>query len=304
MTLFIKSLLLYGNNRMQNLWQGVNEFVAVADHQSFTKAASQLGLSTAHISRQVRLLEARLGTELVYRTTRRVSLTEAGNLYYQSCRPLLDGLQHAEEALGELQSIPRGRIRITAPVNWGDYHLAPVLNQFLLDYPEISLHCELTNKKLDLIHEGFDLAIRLGQLDNPQLVARQLGTRRLYTCASPHYLEKHGTPLTLSALADHECLSGTLDYWRFRDFSGERIVKLTSRLRCNSGNALLDAAERGIGIVQLPDYYLSEALSSQRLVAILQDCAPDNEGIWALYPPGRQLSPKVRILVDYLTEKL
>lgn len=289
---------------MQNLWQGVNEFVAVADHQSFTKAANQLGLSTAHISRQIRLLETRLGTELVYRTTRRVSLTEAGNLYYQSCRPLLDGLQHAEEALGELQSTPRGRIRITAPVNWGDYHLAPVLNQFLIDYPEISLHCELTNQKLDLIHEGFDLAIRLGKLDNPQLVARQLGTRRLHTCASPSYLEKNGTPLTLSALADHECLSGTLDYWRFRDDSGERIVKLTSRLRCNSGNALLNAAERGIGIVQLPDYYLSDALSSQRLIPVLQNCAPDDEGIWALYPPGRQLSPKVRILVDYLTNNL
>ena len=289
---------------MQNLWQGVNEFVAVADQQSFTKAAKQLDLSTAHISRQVRLLEARLGTELVYRTTRRVSLTEAGNLYYQSCRPLLDGLQHAEEAVGELQSTPRGRIRITAPVNWGDYHLAPVLNQFLIDYPEISLHCELTNQKLDLIHEGFDLAIRLGKLDNPQLVAKQLGQRRLHTCASPAYLKAHGVPSTLSALADHECLSGTLDYWRFRDDSGERIVKLSSRLRCNSGNALLDAAKRNFGIIQLPDYYLKDAIQNQDLIEVLQAYAPDDEGIWALYPPGRQLSPKVRILVDYLTATL
>lgn len=285
---------------MQNLWQGVNEFVAVADHQSFTKAANQLGLSTAHISRQIKLLEMRLGTELVYRTTRRVSLTEAGNLYYQSCRPLLDGLQHAEEAVGELQSTPRGRIRITAPVNWGDHHLTPVLNQFLFEYPEISLHCELTNQKLDLIHDGYDLAIRLGKLDNPQLVARQLGQRRLHTCASPTYLEKYGTPLTLSELANHECLSGTLDYWRFRDATGERIVKLTSRLRCNSGNALLNAAERGIGIIQLPDYYLYESFKHNKLEEILTPYAPEDEGIWILYPPGKQHSPKIRMLIDYL----
>lgn len=287
---------------MQNLWQGVNEFVAVADHQSFTKAAGQLGLSTAHISRQVRLLESRLGTELVYRTTRRVSLTEAGNLYYQSCRPLLDGLQHAEEAVGELQSIPRGRIRITAPVNWGDYHLAPVLNQFLIDYPEISLHCEFTNQKLDLIHEGFDLAIRLGKLDNPQLVARQLGQRRLHTCAAPEYVKKYGAPQTLSALADHECLSGTLDYWRFHDDSGERIVKFKSRIRYNSGNALLDAAKYGLGIIQLPDYYVDAALASGELIEILKPYTPEDEGIWALYSSGRQLSPKIRILINHLSD--
>ncbi|MDY7025817.1 MAG: LysR family transcriptional regulator [Pseudomonadota bacterium] len=287
---------------MSATWQGVTEFVAVADHQSFTKAAQQLGLSTAHVSRQVRMLEERLGIDLLHRTTRRVGLTEAGQLYYQQCQPLLEGLQHAEEAVNELRTTPRGRIRLTAPVHWSEQHLAPVLNAFLHEYPEIALHCELTNQKLDVIHEGIDLAIRLGTLDNPQLIARQLGERRLHVCASPDYLNKHGVPRVLADLAQHDCLLGTYDYWRFYD-GEERIIKLSSRLRCNSGNALLDAALRGLGIVQLPDYYVADALEDGRLIEVLTEFMPKNEGIWALYPPGRNLSPKVRVLLDYLSEK-
>ena len=287
-----------------NLWQGVNEFVAVAESNSFTKAAAQLDISTAQVSRQVRLLEARLGTDLLYRTTRRVHLTEAGQLYYQSCRPLLEALNDAGHAVQELQSVPQGLIRLTAPVTWGERHLTSLLNDFLTQYPDIRIYCELTNEKLDLIAKDYDLAIRLGRADTPQLIAKRLSGRFLSTCASPGYLNEHGTPRTLNDLAGHNCLMGTLDYWRFRDASGERMLRIQGRLRCNSGQALLDAALRGLGIIQLPDYYTREPLASGELTEILTDHAPDEEGVWALYPPGRQLSPKIRILLDFLSERL
>lgn len=287
-----------------NSWQGVTEFVTVAETQNFTKAASELGISTAQVSRQVRLLEERLGTSLLYRTTRRVHLTEAGQLYYQSCRPLLEALQGAEHAVQQLQSVPQGLIRLTAPVTYGERQLAPVLNAFLQQYPDIRLYCELTNQKLDLIAEDYDVAIRLGMIDTPDLVARQLGSRQVYTCAAPDYLQDAGTPESLDNLKDHNCLAGTLDYWRFRDSQGDRILRVNGRLRCNSGEALCDAAKRGLGIVQLPDHYVSDALACGDLTEILTDYRPEQESISALYPPGRQLSPKIGILLDYLTQHL
>lgn len=287
-----------------NEWQGVSEFIAVAESESFTRAAERLSLSTAQVSRQIQTLEQRLGVRLLYRTTRRVSLTEAGQLYYQSCRPLLDALNDAERSLSQLQSVPQGTLRITAPVTYGERQLMPLLNRFLQGHPQLNLVCDLTNKKMDLIDGNYDLAIRLGRLDNEDLIARKLGTRSLHTCASPDYLNRCGSPDTLQELNRHSCLPGTLDYWRFRDSRGERMVKIHGRLRCNSGEALLDAALRGLGIVQLPDYYVLDALQQGQLREVLTQHAPDDEGIWALCLPGRQLSPKVRMLLDYLSEQL
>ncbi len=287
-----------------NLWQGVNEFVAVAESQNFTKAGAELSISTAQVSRQVRMLEERLGIKLLYRTTRRVHLTEAGQLYYQSCRPLIEALQGAEHAVQQLQSVPQGLIRLTAPVTYGERQLAPVLNAFLEQYPDIRLHCELTNQKMDLIADDYDIAIRLGKIDTPDLVARRLGSRQLFTCASQAYLDDAGIPETLDALRNHNCLVGTLDYWRFRDEQGERILRVNGRLRCNSGEALCDAARRGLGIVQLPNHYVGDALKRGELVEVLTPFRPEKESISALYPPGRQLSPKVRVLLTYLTEHL
>ena len=287
-----------------NEWQGVSEFVAVAETESFTRAANRLEISTAQVSRQIQTLEQRLGVKLFYRTTRRVSLTEAGQLYYQSCRPLLDALNDAERTLSQLQSVPQGTLRVTAPVTYGERQLMPLLNRFLQDNPRLSLQCDLTNKKMDMVEGNYDLAIRLGRLENEDLIARRLGTRRLYTCASRDYLDHYGTPDTLSELSRHSCLVGSLDYWRFRDSRGERMVRIHGRLRCNSGEALMDAARRGLGIVQLPDYYALPYLENGSVREILTNYAPDDEGIWALCLPGRQLSPKVRILLDYLTHVL
>ena len=288
-----------------NPWQGIHEFISVADTQSFTQAASLLGISTAQVSRQVSQLEQRIGSKLFYRTTRKVTLTEAGKVYYQSCHPLLEALEDAERAVNQLESSPKGLIRLTAPMTYGERHIAPLLNEFMQQHPEIRIQCELTNQKLDLIDHQLDIAIRIGKIETPNLVAKRLGKRHLHTCASPEYLEANGTPQTLGDLTKHQCLIGTLDYWRFRDNQGEeRLLKLQGRMRCNSGSALLDAALRGLGIVQIPCQYVLPSIKAGTLVRVLDDYAPADEDIWALYPQGRQMSPKIKILLEWLQQKL
>ncbi len=285
-------------------WEGINEFVAVYESESFTQASRQLDCSTAQVSRQVGQLEKRLGSKLFYRTTRKVSATEAGQIFYQHCRQILDALDDAERALTDLQASPRGKLKITAPVAYGESHIVPLLNNFMLRYPDLELQCHLTNQTLDLVTEGYDLAIRLGRLGDSSMIARRLSSRRLYVCASPAYLARYGEPHTLSELNHHSCLQGTLDYWRFRSQGQERNLRIHGRIRCNSGHALLDAALKGLGITQLPDYYVDEALENGRLVSLLEPFQGEDEGIWALYPQNRLLSPKVRLLVDYLIDSL
>lgn len=285
-------------------WEGVNEFVAVAEAGGFTAAAGRLGISTAQVSRQVSALEARLSTRLLYRTTRRVSLTETGQLYYQHCRQVLDALEEAERAVTDLQQIPRGKLRLTAPVTYGEVTLAPLINDFALRYPELQVDMQLTNKKLDLVAEGYDLAIRLGRLEDSSMMARRLGSRTLYTCASPEYLSVHGEPHSLSELGRHNCLQGTLDQWRFQEDGQSKSIRVGGNMRCNSGRALLDAALKGIGIVQLPDYYVQAHLEAGKLISLLAHYREDDDGIWGIYPQNRHLSPKVSMLLDYLGDLL
>ncbi len=285
-------------------WEGVTEFVAVAEAESFTAAAKRLGISTAQVSRQISALETRLSAKLFYRTTRRVSVSEVGHIYYQHCRQLLDGLDEAERAITNLQSTPTGKLKITAPVTYGERTIAPLVNSFVAKYPELEVRLHLTNQTLDLIDEGYDLAIRLGKLDDSTMMAKRLASRTQYVCASPDYLATHGVPHSLSELEQHNCLQGTLDYWRFQEKRKARNVKVKGNIRCNSGRALVDAALKGIGIVQLPDYYVLRFIESGQLVSLLEHLREPDDGIWALYPHNRHLSPKVRMLIDYLSEAL
>lgn len=285
-------------------WEGLAEFVAVVETGSFTKASRRLNISTAQVSRQISQLEQRMAVKLLYRTTRKVSVTEAGQLYYQHCRPLLDGLEEAERAVTQLQSTPKGKLNLTAPIIYGEQIIAPLINDFACLYPELDIRLQLTNQQLDLVESGTDLAIRLGRLHDSSMMARRLTGRQLHLCASPDYIESHGVPHTLSELNQHNCLLGTLDYWRFNDMGQERQMKLTGSIRCNSGNALLDAALKHIGIVQLPDFYVRQVLEEGKLKELLKKHRPSAEGVWALYPHNRQLSPKVRLLTDFLAEAL
>jgi len=285
-------------------WEGINEFVDVAETESFTQAGKRLQISTAQVSRQVNALEQRLNIKLFYRTTRKVSLTEEGRLFYQHCRSVLDGLDAAERAVTNLQSKPQGKIKLTAPVTYGERFILPLVNEFLIQYPDIKVTAYLSNQQIDLVDQGYDLAIRLGKLADSSFMAKRLGRRTNYVCASPPYIKRLGRPHTLSELAQHQCLLGTLDYWRFNEQGNEKSIRIAGRLRYNSGFSLVDAALKGLGIVQLPDYYVDQYIKSGKLVTLLDNYRESDEGIWALYPHNRQLSPKIRLLVDYLAENL
>ena len=285
-------------------WEGVSEFVAVAEAESFTVAATRLGISTAQVSRQVGALETRLSVKLFYRTTRKVSITDVGQIYYNHCRQVLDGLVEAERAITDLHQTPKGRLNLTAPVTYGENRIAPLVNDFVALYPELEVTLTLTNQMLDLVAESYDLAIRLGQLEDSTMMARRLASRTQYVCASPAYLAAHGVPYTLSELDQHNCLQGTLDYWRFEEKAKPRHIRVKGSLHCNSGWSLADAALKGIGITQLPDYYVHAHLETGQLVAILDSYRAPDDGIWAIYPHNRHLSPKVRLLMEHLSHGL
>ncbi len=285
-------------------WDGITEFVTVVEAQSFTKAAKVLDTSVAQISRKVAALENRLAIKLLIRTTRKVAVTEAGQTYYQHCCYLVDGLKQADRAITEFNTTPQGRLRITSSVTYGEQLIAPLLNNFLLLYPQLELELVLTNQTLDLIEQDFDLAIRLGRLSDSSLMAKRLSSRQVRVCASPHYLEKYGEPVTLSELSQHNCLIGSLPIWRFMDSKKEKSIKVRGSIHCNSGIALVNAALKGIGIIQLPDFYVQESIDKGKLVEILMPYREPKEGIWAVYPNNRHLSTKVRLLVEFLAKEL
>ncbi|RKF17419.1 LysR family transcriptional regulator [Alginatibacterium sediminis] len=285
-------------------WDGVNEFVAVGQTLSFTKAALKLNTSVAQISRKVGALESRLATKLLNRTTRSVALTDAGKSYFYQCQALNEALEQAELSVTQMQRTVKGLIRITAPVTYGEQKLAPLLYSFLLHYPELELDLHLSNQKLDMHEQGFDLAVRLGTLTDSSLIARKLAPRQLFVCASPNYLKARGQPHTLNELKHHQCLVGSVNQWRFAQDQKTRLLSVSGRVKCNSGFALLNAAKQDLGLVQLPDYYVGDALRSGALKEVLSQYKDDREGVWALYPSKQHLSSKVRLLIDYLVANI
>jgi len=285
-------------------WEGISEFVNVAETESFTQASKKMAISTAQVSRQISALEQRLDVKLFYRTTRKVSLTEEGRIFYQHCRSVLDGLDQAERAITNLQSKPHGKIKLTAPITFGEQQVMPLVNDFMKTYSNVEVFANLSNQKIDLVEEGYDLAIRLGKLTDSTMMAKKLGKRTNYLCASPAYLKEFGMPHSLSELSRHSCLLGTLDYWHFRDSGKVRNIRVSGRLRYNSGNSLVDAALKGLGVVQLPDYYVQHHLQKGDLVTLLDNYREPDEGVWAVYPHNRHLSPKIRLLVDYLSKHI
>lgn len=287
-----------------SIWEGISEFASVAELGSFTRAAQKLDVSVAQVSRLVSQLEQRLSTKLLYRTTRKVSLTAEGDIYYQHCRQLLSGLADAERAIGNLKDTPQGIIKLTAPVMYGEKYILPLIHNFMLTHKEVEVIADLTNQQLDLIEGGYDLAIRLGKLKDSSLMAKPLSQRRYIVCASPEYLKHHGVPYSLTELNQHNCLMGQHNYWRFSIKGKERTQKIQGSLHCNSGYGLVDAALKGIGLVQLPNYYVDTYLKDGRLVEVLEQFQIAKESIWAVYPHNRHLSAKIRQLVDHLQAEL
>jgi DNA-binding transcriptional LysR family regulator len=279
---------------------GIYEFVYVAQTNSFTQAAIRLEISTAQVSRQVSALEKRLNSKLLYRTTRKVSLTQEGEIFYQHCQRALDGLDEAQRAIGQLQSQPQGKIKLTAPVTYGEQQILPLINNFIQQFPKVEVSAYLSNQQVSLVEEGYDLAIRLGKLQDSSMIAKKLANRINYVCASPAYLKIFGTPKSLVDLQQHNCLLGTLNHWRFQQNNKELSIKVSGSLRYNSGIGLLDAALKGLGLVQLPDYYVHQHIADGQLITLLDSMTVQDEGVWAVYPFNRQLSPKIKQLVEFL----
>ncbi|AWK88382.1 LysR substrate-binding domain-containing protein [Azospirillum thermophilum] len=285
-------------------WDGIDEFVAVAELGSFSAAADRLRISSSQVSRQVARLEDRLHARLFYRTTRRVALTEAGRALLARCQRLVEERDEAFLTVHDLEEEPKGLLRLTCAVAYGEQFVVPLVNDFLARYPGLRVEIELTNRTLDLVHDGMDLAIRLGRLSDSSLVATRIAPRVMHLCGAPGYLERYGTPHTLSELAGHECLIGTADTWVFDDGGREWLFRPRGRWRCNSGFAVLDAALRGFGLCQLPDYYVRAPVREGRLVTLLETHRPPNTAVWAVYPQRRHLSPKVRLLIGHLKDGL
>ncbi|MFD1382138.1 LysR family transcriptional regulator [Rhodanobacter aciditrophus] len=284
-------------------WEAMEAFVEVVRQGNFSKAASRLNVSASHISRLISHLEARLNTTLLFRTTRSIRLSEAGERFYQHCRDLPNTLASAEEAVAALNQAPMGTLRITCATTFGERYLAPLLNDFLIDNPQVDLDLHLTNREVDLIEEGYDLAVRMGALRDSSLLSRRLCNRAEFLCASREYVDQFGVPHTLSELNRHRCLTGSKTHWVFQQSGQRKEIKVATNWRSNSGPALLDAVRKGLGIAQLPDYYVRDDLASGRLVALLPQYQYPYTGVWLIYPRSQQPSPKLKSVCDFLIER-
>lgn len=281
-------------------WDRIEAFIEVVRAGTFSAAARRLKVSSSHVSRLVSQLENQLGTTLLYRTTRQIRLTEAGTLYYQHCHHLFDGFRDAEAAVKDLQARPSGLLSLTCATTFGERFIAPLINEFQSRYPQLEVRLHFTNRQVDLIEEGFDIAIRMGHLEDSSLVARRLCERREYVVGSPSYFTRMPQPHALSELSRHRCLVGSRDHWRFAVDGVRREVRVAGPWEGNSGPALLDAALKGLGLAQLPDYYVDPHLDSGELISVLDAYRHDDTAVWAVYPRHRHRSPKVHQFVDYL----
>ncbi|HKO52017.1 MAG TPA: LysR family transcriptional regulator [Polyangiaceae bacterium] len=283
-------------------------FHCVVKHSSYAKAAEELALSPSGVSRIVSRLEERLGARLVQRTTRKLSLTEAGAAFHARTVQILLDLADAEAEVQETSFRPRGNLRLSAPVVFGQQFIAPLLDALLEAYPELSIEFSLTDRFVDLIDEGMDLAIRLGSLPDSRLIARRLCTNQRVLIASAAYLERRGVPSHPLELVEHDCVLFTSfarpREWKLLGPDGPVTVSVSGRVASNNAGVVASSAKRGLGITVGATVIVADALRSGELVRVLSDWQFENAAIFAVYPSARQLSTKVRATVDFLAEHL
>lgn len=287
-------------------FQEMRTFVAVVDAGSFVRGAEALNLSNTAVSRLVGDLEARLGVRLLHRTTRRLSLTQEGEIFHERCKHLLDGIAEAEAELSAHSGEVIGQLRINVPVTFGLMHLAPLWPAFMALHPKVLLDVTLADRLVDLVDEGYDLAVRIARLQESSLVSRQLTSTRMILCASPEYLRRHGVPEHPSDLAQHAVISYTLlamgEHWSFEGPQGVVNVKVVPRMRTNSGDTCCAAAVQHQGIVLQPSFLVGTHLASGTLVEVLPQFRSLDLGVYAVYPTRKHLTPKVRALIDFLVD--
>lgn len=279
-------------------------FAAVVDAASFVAASDALGMSKATVSRHVAGLESRLGVRLLHRTTRRLSLTPEGEVFHARCRELLGGVDEAEAEITSRSDEASGVLRVNVPFSFGLLHLAPLWPEFMAQHPKVTLDVALADRVVDLVEEGFDMAVRIARLPNSSLVSRPLTSTRLVLCASPGYLHARGHPAHPSALADHDVLAYTLfsmgEQWEFTGPEGVVSVKVMPRLRTNSGDTCRVAALRHQGIVLQPSFLVGPDLLAGTLVEVMPAWRSLELGVYAVYPSRKFVSPKVRLMIEFL----
>jgi DNA-binding transcriptional LysR family regulator len=289
-------------------FHAIAAFAEVVETGGFARAAERLGVSVSSVSRHVSELEAHLNARLLNRTTRTLSLTEAGRAFHERCVQLLADLEEAEASAGAGAVVPRGTLRASCAVSFGERYVAPAMAAFMAKYPEMRLDIELSDRLVDLVDEGFDAAVRIGAIGAENLIGRLVATTRLICCASPAYLERHGEPRSPDDLARHACLlyqyAPQRAVWTFTDRTGaQRKVRVAGPVYANNGGFLAALAREGIGIANEPDFIVGPDVRAGRLVPILRGFAPTATGIHVVYASRRHLSAKVRAFAEFLIER-
>jgi len=287
-------------------WEGFEELVEVINSGSFSAAAKVLGVSKGHVSQQISRLEDRLGTRLLHRTTRKITLTETGAIYYEQCRQVVEDLEAAEQAITVLQQEVQGLLRISAPHLIGETLLVPAIAEFMEQHEKLEIELDLTSHKVDLIEGHYDLAIQVGARKDINVVNRELAMTRFHVVGSPEYLKKFPPPQHPRDLKQHRCLL-FMDYgqskpWKFSGADESISINLKSHWRSNSGQALRAGAKRGLGLAYLPDYYLKEDIAAGSLVEVLNDWDSIKREIVIIYQHKRHLSAKINLFTEFMRE--
>ena len=289
-----------------DLLDGVAVFVGVINAGSFTAAARALGHSTSYVSKEVSRLEKRLGSRLLNRTTRTISLTDAGRAYYERCNQIVIDAENAERSINQLQDRPRGLLRINAPASFGSKYLLDVLPQFMHRYPEVKLEVEFNDRLIDVVAEGYDVVIRVGEIKDLNLVARKFTSSKHVVVASPDYLKRRGCPTTVEDLSQHDCIAYSLlptpSQWDFYKDGVRSSVTVDPRVMCNSAEIEVAMVKQGIGITRLPLFTCEQEVANGDLQIILENYDQMQLDVFAVYPHRQYLTAKVRAFVDFIVE--
>lgn len=286
---------------MVSRWAGIDEFVHVVEIGSFTAAAERMGVSKSFVSKQVSMLEDRLEVRLLQRTTRKLTLTEIGEVFYRQCQAMLELYEQTESAIADIQKKPRGTLKLALNSRFGIEYTAGAIAAFCKAYPELSVEVHSSFADTDLVAEGYDLAFRYGKLEDSSLVARSLWSHLFCLVASPEYWEANGQPQSVAELAHHNCLTGPERAWLFNTAEGSTSkVRVSGDYISDDGAALFAAVKAGIGIAQLPEFYVQDAVEQGDLVKLQQPWSHYWREAWAVYPHSRHLSAKVRFFVDFI----
>jgi LysR family transcriptional regulator, regulator for bpeEF and oprC len=281
-------------------------FVKVAERLSFVRAATELGITQSGVSNAISRLEDQIGTRLLARTTRKVSLTEHGSAFFERCRQALAEIEEAELVLKDARLKPSGNLRLDMPVSFGRLKVMPLLGAFQAQYPDIKLRVTFNNRYIDPVEDSVDICVRLGQLLDSSLIARRLSGTQFRVVGAPGYFEKRGKPKRIDDLAAHDCLAFTYletrlaRPWRFMDGGVAKTLMPQGAMSFSDGAAVCDAAIAGYGLAQLQGYFADAPIATGDLIPVLEKFQPELEPVWLVYPPTRHLSPKVRVFVDFM----